>query len=637
MPLAAFTHYGPGKTPLAVNHQGLFVASTISFNLTAGKSLSDAVAAINEAMTRIGVPGTIHGTFQGTARAFQQSLANEPYLVLAALAAVYIVLGVLYESYVHPLTILSTLPSAGVGAVLALMAFNSEFSIIALIGVILLIGIVKKNAIMMIDFALDAERSQGLTSREAIYKACLLALSPDHDDHDGGAPRRGAAGDRCRRGRRAAPAARHLHRGRPDREPGPDALYDAGDLPLSRPLPALVPRDLERPASSGDRGPETHGGCVSMIPTKRHLRRIASMMALAALAGCAVGPDYKRPEAPAPAAFKEMNGWKPSEPKDAASNGPWWSIYGDPDLDALERQIDISNQNLRAAEAAFRQARALVAEARAAYFPTLSLGGSGQRSGQGRAAGSSASQTRSSGFVQNQFDLSASASWEVDVWGRIRRTVESQVASAQASAADLASARLSAQSELASDYFQLRVSDELKRLLDATVEADTRSLQITQNKYSAGTAAKSDVAQAQAQVEGVRAQAINVGVQRAQLEHAIAVLVGKPPSDFSLAPGPMRRGRAGDAGRSALDAAGAAAGYRRLGARHGGGQCADRRGDRGLLSDDHALRFLRLREQHAAEPRPDLPQRVVVRTRVLGDPVRRRAARRPGRGGARHL
>ncbi len=263
-------------------------------------------------------------------------------------------------------------------------------------------------------------------------------------------------------------------------------------------------------------------------------------MALASLVACSVGPDYKRPEAPTPVAYKELNGWKPSEPKEAASNGPWWSIYGDADLDALERQIDVSNQNLKAAEAAFRQARALVAEARAAYFPTVSIGASGQRSGQGRAAGGSASQTRSSAFTQNQFDLSASASWEIDVWGRIRRTVESQEASAQASAADLASARLSAQSELASDYFQLRVTDELKRLLDATVEADTRSLQITQNKYASGTAAKSDVAQAQAQVEGVRAQAINVGVQRAQLEHAIAVLVGKPPSDFGLAPGPMR-------------------------------------------------------------------------------------------------
>jgi multidrug efflux pump len=178
VPLAAFTHYGPGNTPLAVNHQGLFVASTISFNLRPGAALSDAIAAINGAMTRLGVPSTIHGTFQGTARVFQQSLASEPLLILAALAAVYMVLGILYESYVHPITILSTLPSAGVGAVLALLICNSEFSIIALIGVILLIGIVKKNAIMMIDFALQAEREEGLSSRDAIYHACLLRFRP---------------------------------------------------------------------------------------------------------------------------------------------------------------------------------------------------------------------------------------------------------------------------------------------------------------------------------------------------------------------------------------------------------------------------------------------------------------------------
>ncbi|HKW54350.1 MAG TPA: efflux RND transporter permease subunit, partial [Stellaceae bacterium] len=171
-------HYEAGKTPLAVNHQGLFVASTISFNLAPGKSLSDATAAVAEAMNNIGVPTSIHGTFQGTARVFQQSLANEPILILAAVVAIYIVLGVLYESYIHPITILSTLPSAGLGAVLALLACNIEFSIMAMIGVILLIGIVKKNAIMMIDFALDAERSQHLTSREAIYQACLLRFRP---------------------------------------------------------------------------------------------------------------------------------------------------------------------------------------------------------------------------------------------------------------------------------------------------------------------------------------------------------------------------------------------------------------------------------------------------------------------------
>jgi multidrug efflux pump len=178
VPLAAFSHYGPGSTPLAINHDGLSVATTISFNLAPTASLGDAVSAINGAMNRIGVPASIRGSFQGTARVFQQSIANEPFLILMALVAVYIVLGILYESYVHPLTILSTLPSAGVGAVLALMMFHTEFSIIALIGVILLIGIVKKNAIMMIDFALDAERTRGLPSRQAIFEACLLRFRP---------------------------------------------------------------------------------------------------------------------------------------------------------------------------------------------------------------------------------------------------------------------------------------------------------------------------------------------------------------------------------------------------------------------------------------------------------------------------
>jgi multidrug efflux pump len=178
IPLSAVAHFGQGSTPLAVNHQGLLVANTISFNLPPGVSLSDAVATIESTMNTLGVPATIRGTFQGTAKVFQDSLANQPFLVLAALVTIYIVLGVLYESYIHPLTILSTLPSAGVGALLALMAFKTEFSIMALIGVILLIGIVKKNAIMMIDFALEAERSRGMSSLDAIREACLLRFRP---------------------------------------------------------------------------------------------------------------------------------------------------------------------------------------------------------------------------------------------------------------------------------------------------------------------------------------------------------------------------------------------------------------------------------------------------------------------------
>jgi multidrug efflux pump len=178
IPLSAVAHFSQGATPLAVNHQGLLVATTISFNLPEGVSLSEAVATIDSTMNRLGVPATIRGSFQGTAKVFQDSLANQPFLILAALVAIYIVLGVLYESYIHPLTILSTLPSAGVGALLALMAFKTEFSIMALIGVILLIGIVKKNAIMMIDFALEAERKRGLSPLDAIREACLLRFRP---------------------------------------------------------------------------------------------------------------------------------------------------------------------------------------------------------------------------------------------------------------------------------------------------------------------------------------------------------------------------------------------------------------------------------------------------------------------------
>src|SRR5258708_12499764 len=156
VPLSAVPRFGPGNIPLAVNHQGLFVASTISFNLAPGSSLSDAVAAVNDVKSRLGVPASIHGNFQGTARAYEQSLRNQPWLILAALIAIYIVLGILYESYIHPLTILSTLPSAGVGAVSALMLFNTEFSIMALIGVILLIAPATKTPIITIDSSLDS-------------------------------------------------------------------------------------------------------------------------------------------------------------------------------------------------------------------------------------------------------------------------------------------------------------------------------------------------------------------------------------------------------------------------------------------------------------------------------------------------
>ena len=178
VPLSAFAQFEPQNTALAVNHQGLFPSATISFNLGPGVALGDAEAAITAAASKVGLPATIETGYSGTAAAYKDSLDSEPLLIAAALAAVYLVLGILYESYIHPITILSTLPSAGVGALLALMLTHTEFSIIAMIGVILLIGLVKKNAIMMIDFALMAERNEGKNSRDSIFEACMLRFRP---------------------------------------------------------------------------------------------------------------------------------------------------------------------------------------------------------------------------------------------------------------------------------------------------------------------------------------------------------------------------------------------------------------------------------------------------------------------------
>ena len=263
----------------------------------------------------------------------------------------------------------------------------------------------------------------------------------------------------------------------------------------------------------------------------RALARLTVLaVALLALAACEVGPDYRKPDAPAPAAYKESQGWKPAEPGEAASGTAWWSVYDDPVLDQLESQVQVSNQTLKADEAAVRVARALVVEARAGLFPTIDLGASAQRSRQSNGNRST---------TANQFSVSATASWDLDVWGRIRRSVEASAATAQASAADLAAAQLSIQGELAADYFALRVQDETERLLQATVALFQHSLEIANNKYEAGTAAMTDVASAEAQLESTEAQAINVGVQRQQLEHAIAVLIGKAPGDFAVAPLPL--------------------------------------------------------------------------------------------------
>ncbi len=265
------------------------------------------------------------------------------------------------------------------------------------------------------------------------------------------------------------------------------------------------------------------------------------MLGAALATACAVGPDYHRPQVDTAANFKEAGEWKPSEPNDVLSRGPWWKIFNDDVLDGLEAQIDISNQNVKAAEAAFEQSRALVAQAHAGFWPTLTASLGVQRQGSpvvltSPTGGATTIGTR----TQTSYNAGLSAMWDLDIWGRIRRTSESQFDSAQSSAAALAAARLSAQAELATDYFELRAQDQLQKLLDDTVEAETLSLHITENRYKFGVAARADVVSAQTQLLGSQAQQVNAKIQRAILEHAVAVLIGKQPAEFALSPQGMR-------------------------------------------------------------------------------------------------
>ncbi|MGN2624283.1 efflux transporter outer membrane subunit [Stutzerimonas balearica] len=262
-----------------------------------------------------------------------------------------------------------------------------------------------------------------------------------------------------------------------------------------------------------------------------HLRPLAMLTLGLLLGGCTLGPDYRRPELALGSAFKQAEGWKSAAPSDLLARGPWWSLYGDAELDALVARLELSNQNLAAAEAQYRQARALVRSARSQLFPSVSGSASATRSGQG----SGSQGTTGASGISESYQLGLDAAWEVDLWGRLRRNLEASRADMQASAADLAALRLSLQAELVQTYLQLRVMDAQQRLLDQTVDAYARSLRLTENQYRAGIVPKSDVAQARTQLKQTQAQAIDLQWQRAQFEHAIAVLVGVPPSELDLA------------------------------------------------------------------------------------------------------
>jgi NodT family efflux transporter outer membrane factor (OMF) lipoprotein len=265
-------------------------------------------------------------------------------------------------------------------------------------------------------------------------------------------------------------------------------------------------------------------------PRLSRARSAWGVAVLVLLAGCAVGPDYKRPEVAMPVAFKEDAGWKAAAPDDGVKRGPWWEVFKDPILNGLESQVDGANLTIAQAVANYQEARQIARADRTGYLPTVSITGAAQKQNgpavdslQGRAATSS------------NYTAELGASWAPDFWGKLQRTVESDVATAQASAADLANARLASEATLAQDYIELRIADDQIRLLENAVEAYKRTVTITKNKYAVGVSGRSDIITAQTQLDSTRAQLIGAGVQRAQLEHAIAVLLAKAPSDFAIA------------------------------------------------------------------------------------------------------
>jgi NodT family efflux transporter outer membrane factor (OMF) lipoprotein len=280
----------------------------------------------------------------------------------------------------------------------------------------------------------------------------------------------------------------------------------------------------EKTTSAKNRGPEPAAG-------------ILLAMAVLLLSGCAVGPKYHPPMVQPPPAYKELGDWKPAQPNDQNLGGAWWTIFQDPQLDALELEVNVSNQNLKAAEAQFREARAVLRYYRADYFPTLTAAPSATRtrvSSRRPPPGSTFD-----GVTSNDFVVPFDISYQADVWGRVRRNVESYREQAQASAADLATVNLSLHADLAIDYFQARSLDAQEQLLNSTVQQYEQALELNQSRFAGGIASEVEVEQAKTQLQTTRAAAIDVGVLRAQYEHAVAILIGKPPAEFSLPPLPL--------------------------------------------------------------------------------------------------
>ena len=261
-----------------------------------------------------------------------------------------------------------------------------------------------------------------------------------------------------------------------------------------------------------------------------------TVLSMLLFAGCTVGPNYRRPAAEVPATYKEVGEWKPAQPNDQSFSGNWWEIFQDPQLNALEVQVNVSNQNLKAAEAQYTQARAQLRYSRADLFPTVTADPSATRN---RISNHRPASVTTNGVTYNDFQIPFELSYQIDVWGRVRRTVEAYRDQAQASAADLAAVNLSMHAQLALDYFQARTLDAEEQLLNSTVAQYEEAMHLIENRYAGGLASDLEVEQARTQLETTRAQAVDVGVARAQYEHAVAVLVGKPPASFTLPPLPL--------------------------------------------------------------------------------------------------
>lgn len=264
-----------------------------------------------------------------------------------------------------------------------------------------------------------------------------------------------------------------------------------------------------------------------------YLIRLITFLYFIIVGGCSVGPDYKKPSNAFPNTFKEIKGWKQANPRDIELSDKWWEIFKDPRLNALEQQINIGNQSIAQAEAQFRQSQSMVQTATAAYFPTANASASASR------FKAISGETKAVSGVKYLFNTALSVAWEPDIWGSVRRQVESSRANAQASAATLQALRLSTQATLAQDYFLLRVFDAQIKLLNDTVKTYQKTLTITENRYAVGMAAKSEIVQAETQLQSAQAQAINIEVQRAQVEHAIAILIGKTPAEVSIPVGSL--------------------------------------------------------------------------------------------------